>query len=110
MPNPSGDHTITVTYTPGTPATWAFSPDPLTCTGAGSIWIEPASGSNWTVVGAQVEDPSNQFTTGTAAGKFRIHNAHTSNGTFKYQIQIQVQGATSIWSPDPQIINQNPTA
>lgn len=107
---PDADHTVTITYTPGSPATWAFSPDPVTCKGQGNIWLEPAANSNWTVVGAQVSDPGGptQFTTGTANGKFRIHNAHSSLGTFKYMVQIQVAGSTPIWSPDPQIINANP--
>ena len=111
MPNPT-DHTVTVTYTPGSPATWAFSLDPVPCTNSGNIWLEPAAGSNYTVVGAQVTDTGtpSQFSTGTANGKFRIHNAKLRNGTYKYQVQIQMNNSTNtVWSPDPQIINSTPT-
>lgn len=110
---PDQDHTVTVTYTAGSPATWAFSPDPVTCQNSGNIWLVPAAGANFTVVGAQVTQPTgpSQFSTGTANGKFKIHNAHTQLGTYKYQVQIQVTGSsTPIWSPDPQIINSNPTS
>lgn len=109
---PDVDHTVTVSYTPGSPATWSFSPDQVTCQNAGNIWMVPANGSNFSVVGAQVTDPGgpSQFSTGTANGKFKIHNQWTRMGTYKYQIQILVTGSTSpIWSPDPQIINSTPT-
>jgi hypothetical protein len=108
---PDVDHTVTITYTPGNPATWVFSPDQVTCQNSGNIWLVPATGSNWTVVGASVTQPTgpSQFTTGTANDKFKIHNAHTSLGTYKYMVQIQITGSPStIWSPDPQIINTNP--
>jgi len=109
---PDNDHTVTVTYTPGSPAHWTFSPDQVTCQNSGNIWMVPADGSNFTVVDAQVTDPGgpSQFSTGTASGKFKIHNAWTRMGTYKYMIAIQVTGSsTPIWSPDPQIINSNPS-
>ena len=105
MPN------VQVTYNPNANPAWTFSPDPVRLNASGDITFTQASGSSWTFTGAAVTNGGTNFGSPTVHGngaEMKLHDAHTSNGTFCYTVSVSLNGQ-SVTSPDPTIVNDPPT-
>lgn len=104
---------VQVTYnSTTTPPTWTFNPDSATVNASGNIVFTAAPNSAWVFKGFSADNGGSIFGTpviNPAGNQMTVSDScPRANGIqrFKYQVQIQVTGAsTPIWSPDPEIVN-----
>lgn len=107
------DQTMDVSFT--APSTWTFDPPAPTMTGSGKVKLKQhANNQSWTFKGASFDNDTNppQFTPAAPADngtKLDIQDACTVNGTYSFRVTVIAADGTEYTSPDPQIVNENPT-
>ncbi len=103
---------VQVTYTASPTPAWTFNPDSATVNSSGNIVFTAAPNSAWKFTGFSVTNGGTIFgppSINSAGNQMTVSDSCPhANGkqSFKYQVSIQLTGASSsIWSPDPEIVN-----
>lgn len=112
QPDSSNDKQVTVAFDPTT-GMFTFSPStPVVFERAGRLIIQKDQPSNqsWDLSGVIFDDNNgNQFPIESRSGQqIIIDDDFTQIGTFSYEVQVTANN-TTYTSPDPKIVNQNPT-
>jgi hypothetical protein len=103
---------VQVTYNPNATPAWTFNPDSATVNASGNIVFTSAPNSSWKFTGFSATGGGSIFgppSINSNGNQMTVSDScPAANGkqSFKYQVSVQPTGSqTSVWSPDPEIVN-----